>query len=76
MTSPHDATPSADLPSPAELGPADSADLVADPTDPDEPIDALDAIEEPVELAPESDPADAVDQILEVGFDDEDAGPA
>jgi hypothetical protein len=75
MTSPHDATTSADLTSPAELGPADSPDLLADPSDPDAVVDALDAIEEPVELAAESDPADAVDQILEVGLDDEHDGP-
>jgi hypothetical protein len=71
MTSPHDAMTSADLPSPAELVPSDAPDLVADPQDPDEVIDTLDVIEEPVELALESDTADAVDQILEVGFDEE-----
>ncbi|HSN07331.1 MAG TPA: hypothetical protein VLV82_08310 [Candidatus Angelobacter sp.] len=77
MTAPHDATTSADLPSPAELSPADSPDLLADPPDPDAVVDGLDAIDEPVELAPESDPADAVDQILEVGgLDDEHDAPA
>ena len=75
MTSPHDATTSADLPSPTELSPADSPDLLADPPDPDAVVDALDAIEDPVELAAESDPADAVDQILEVRLDDEHDGP-
>ncbi len=71
MTSPHDATTSADLPSPAELVPADSPDLVEDPQDPDDVIDTLDVIAEPVELTLESDTADAVDQILEVPFDEE-----
>ena len=71
MTSPYDAPTSADLPSPAELLPADSPDLVADPRDADDVIDSLDVIEEPVELPLESDTADAVDQILEVPLDEE-----
>jgi hypothetical protein len=73
MASSDGVTTTADIPSPAELGPADSPDLVTDPESPDAPVDVL---EEPVELAFESDEADAVAQILEVGYDEEHDGPA
>ena len=73
MTTSPDASTRVDLPSPEELGPGDSPDLVADPAATDDPTDALD---EPVELAWESDPADAADQIREIGYDDDHDRPA
>jgi len=68
MTTSHDVSTPVELPSPDELGPGDSPDLVADPAVPDGPTDVLD---DAVELAWESDPADAVDQIREIGYDDD-----
>jgi len=56
-----------DVPSPTELSPEDAPDLVSSPAVEDDAVDPLDA---PVELAWESDQADALDQIREVGFDD------
>jgi len=65
-TMPHTPSP-AEVPSPAELNPADAPDLVAGPpVDDDEP----DVPGDDVALPWETDQADALDQIREVGFDD------
>ena len=73
MTSSHDALSADERRSPLEPDPADSPDLIDDPPSPDAPLDSID---EPVDLAWESDQADAVDQILEVGLDEDHDGPA
>jgi len=56
------------IPSPGSLGPADSPDLVPDPPVDDRPADPL---EVPVELTSEGTDADVLDQVREVGFDDD-----
>ena len=55
------------IPSPGSLGPADSPDLVPDAPSDDRPADPF---EVPVDLTSESDEADVLDQVHEVGFDD------
>ena len=67
MAAPHDVPTSFELPSPTDLVAADSADLLSDPPPTDDTADVLD---EPVPLGWEADPADAVDQVIEIGYDD------
>ena len=73
MSEPHDtATPDV-LPTPDEVRPPAPAELVDDERTDDDVVDTLD---EPVELPDESNPADAVEQLLEVGYEDERDAPA
>jgi hypothetical protein len=70
MTAPHD--PGSSLPSLADLHPGDAPDLLDRPVVED---DVVDLVEESLPEAWESDQADegdSVEQVLEVGFGEED----
>lgn len=73
MSDPLDTTTPDVLPTPDEVRPPVESDLVDDLRTDDDVVDALAG---PVELPDEGNPADVVEQMREVGYDDEHDEPA
>lgn len=73
MSDPLDTTTPDVLPTPDEVRPPVESDLVDDLRTDD---DVVDPLAEPVELPEEGNPADVVEQLREVGYDDERDAPA